>query len=81
MTVTRKYKVYHLYLVGDDSGDYLNYKDYDLSRTDVRSTHIDGYAGKNYTINAEFRAKDRLRWNYKSSTNLFIFKNFYGLDG
>ena len=58
------------------SGDYSNYKDYDLSRADVRPTHIDGYAGKSYIINAEFRAKDWLRWNYKGSTIYSYLKTF-----
>ena len=80
VTANGKEKKYHLYLLGDGSGKYSNNKDYDILKTSVNPTHIDGFAGKTYTINVEFRCKDGLRWNYKGNPNLFTFKNSYGLD-
>jgi hypothetical protein len=56
---------YHLYLKRDGNTDYSNEKDYDLNKTEVKPAHIDGIAGRIYTINVKFRTKDGLRWNYE----------------
>jgi len=72
---------YQLYLKGDGNTDYSNEKDYDLSKIEVKPTHIDGIAGRTYTINVEFRAKDGLRWNYEVDLSKFSVSNSYGLSG
>ena len=88
LTVTASYsgkdadkesKDYPLYLYGDGDDDTSNDPNIDYSKTLIEPTHIDGYAGKQYTINLEFRAKDGFRWNYWTDINLFSFENSYGL--
>ena len=88
LTVTASYsgkdadkesKDYPLYLYGDGDDDTSNDPNIDYSKTLIEPTHIDGYAGKQYTINLEFRAQDGFRWNYWTDINLFSFENSYGL--
>jgi hypothetical protein len=69
---------YQLYLKGDGDNDYSNEKDYDLNQTEVKPRYIDGIAGRVYTINVEFRAKDGLRWNYEVDLTKFSVSNSYG---
>ena len=71
---------YQLYLLGDGETDYSNLKDKNLQLTEVNPTHIDGNAGKTYTIKLEFKAPDGLRWNYWGAINSFSFTNSYGLS-
>ena len=80
VTANGKGKEYQLLLVGDGNNGASSDDDYDLSKTLVNPTHIDGYAGNVYDINVEFRTKDGLRWDKQGNTNLFTFKNSYGLD-
>jgi hypothetical protein len=69
---------YPLYLLGDKgvSPD----KNYDLTKTYVNPTYIEGIAGEQYVIDIEFRASDNLRWNYEINLELFGVSNSYGLD-
>jgi len=71
---------YPLYLVGDGDNDYSNDKDFDLSKTEVVPTHIDGFAGVTYDVLVTFKAKDGLRWNYWADKDKFSISNSYGLD-
>ena len=80
VTANGKGKEYQLLLVGDGNNGASSTDDYDLSKTYVYPTHIDGYAGEVYDVNVEFRTKDGLRWDNLGNTNLFTFKNSYGLD-
>ena len=57
--------LYPIYLTGEGEQDYSIEKDYDISKTEVKPAVINGIAGKTYSINIEFRAKDGLRWNYE----------------
>ena len=59
---------------GDNNTDYSNDQNYDISKTEVKPTKIDGIAGKIYSINIEFRASDGLRWNYNVDTSKFDIK-------
>ena len=70
---------YPIYLTGDNYTDSSNEEFYDISKTEVNPILIDGIAGKTYTINIEFRAKDGLRWNYLVDTSQF--KISYSQDG
>ena len=72
---------YQLYLLGDGETDYSNDKNYDITKTDINPTHIDGVVGKTLTINVELRASDGLRWNYEGNTYSFYISNSYGLYG
>ena len=72
-------KYYPLYLYGDGNDDASNSKDFDITKTFVDPTHINGLAGKSYDITVEFRASDGFRWNYWADITLFTFKNSYGL--
>ena len=71
---------YQLYLLSDGETDYSNLKDLDLQLTEVNPTHIDGNAGKTYTIKLEFKAPDGLRWNYWGALDSFSFTNSYKLS-
>ena len=73
-------KEYPLYLYGDGNDDCSNEENFDLTKTFIDPNHIDGFAGKAYTILFEFRAKDNLRWNYWGTINSFSFQNSYGLS-
>ena len=70
--------VYPLYLLGEK--DVSIYNDYDLSKTYINPTYIDGIAGRQYEIDIEFRAKDNLRWNYEININSFDISNSYKLN-
>ena len=70
---------YPLYLTGDGSNDTSNDPYYVINKTEVYPTHINGIAGKTYTINLEFRVKDGFRWNYEVDTSKFTFENSYNL--
>ena len=71
---------YPLHLTGDGSNDTSNDPNYVINKTEVYPTHINGIAGKTYTINLEFRVKDGFRWNYVVDPTLFTFENSYGLS-
>ena len=71
---------YQLYLLGDGETDYSNLQDLALQLTEVNPKHIDGNAGKTYTIKLEFKAPDGLRWNYWGDLNSFSFTNSYKLS-
>ena len=66
--------IYPILLKGDNNTDYSNDQNYDISKTEVKPTKIDGIAGKTYSINIEFRASDGLRWNYNVDTSKFDIK-------
>ena len=72
---------YQLYLTGDGSDDISNEPDYDIEKTEVYPTHINGVAGKTYTINIELRTANGFRWNYLVDTSKFSFSNSYNLSG
>ena len=63
--------IYSIYLTGDGDTDYSNNKNYDINKTEVKPVAINGIAGKTYSINVEFRAKDGLRWNYEVNAKNF----------
>ena len=79
-TSAGKEKTYLLFLNGDGSDDSSNKDDYDISKTYVYPTHIDGIAGKTYSINVELRASDGLRWKKRVDTSKFKLDNSYNLD-
>ena len=83
LTITDKKESveYPLYLTGDGSDDISNEPDYVIEKTEVNPTHIDGVAGKTYTINIEFRTANTFRWNYLVDTSKFSFSNSYNLSG
>ena len=78
LTVDGQYADYPLYLLGEK--DVSPYQKYDLSKTYIRPTYIDGVAGERYQIDIEFRCKDGLRWNYEVNLNSFDISNSYKLD-
>ena len=69
---------YPLYLMGEK--DVSIHKNYDISKTFVKPTYIDGVAGEKYQIDIEFRGSDGLRWNYEVNINSLEYTNSYGLD-
>ena len=69
---------YPVFLLGEK--DVSPSSSYDLSKTLVDPTYIDGIAGKQYEIFIEFRAKDGLRWNYEVNLNALEIANSYGLN-
>ena len=78
ITIADETVTYPLYLLGEK--DVSPNPDYDLLKTYVNPTFIDGIAGVQYQIDIEFRAKDNLRWNYEINLNSFAIKNSYNLD-
>ena len=69
---------YPLYLLGEkDVSPQMNY---DLTKTHIKPTYIDGVAGVRYEIDIEFRAQDNLRWNYDIILTSFGVSNSYNLD-
>ena len=70
---------YPLYLTGDGSDDTSNDPNYDIDKTEVYPTHIDGVAGKTYTVTVVFKTADGFRWNYVIDPTKFSFSNSYGL--
>ena len=70
---------YPLYLTGDGSDDTSNDPNYDIDKTEVYPTHIDGVAGKTYTVNVVFKTADGFRWNYVIDPSKFSFSNSYML--
>ena len=70
--------IYPLYLLGEK--DVSVYNDYDLTKTYINPTYINGIAGEQYEIDIEFRAKDNLRWNYEININSFEISNTYKLS-
>ena len=60
-----------LFLLGDNNTDYSNDQFYNIEKTGINPTYINGIAGKTYTINIELRASDGLRWNYKVDLSKF----------
>ena len=71
---------YPLYLTGDGSNDTTNDPNLLIDKTEVYPSHINGVAGKTYTINVEFRVNGGYRWNYDVETSKFSFSNSYGLE-
>ena len=69
---------YPLYLMGEK--DVSVHRNYDLSKTYVNPTYIEGIAGEKYQIDIEFRGSDGLRWNYEVNINSLEYTNSYGLD-
>ena len=69
--------LYPLYLTGDGSNDTTNDPNYLIEKTEVYPTHINGVAGKTYSINLEFRVDGGFRWNYEVETDKFTFSNSY----
>ena len=69
---------YPLQLLGDK--DVSTSPNYDLTKTYIKPTYIDGIAGVEYEIDIEFRASDNLRWNYEVIPSLFTISNSYNLD-
>ena len=63
---------YPIFLNSDNNTDYSNERNYDISKTEVKPTTIEGIAGKTYSINVEFRAVDGLRWNGNIELDSFI---------
>ena len=62
---------YQLNLISDYPTDHSNERNYDITKTEVKPTSINGIAGKTYTINVELRAADNLRWNGDVELNNF----------
>ena len=62
---------YQLNLISDYPTDHSNERNYDITKTEVNPTSINGIAGKTYTINVELRAADNLRWNGDVELNNF----------
>ena len=69
---------YPLYLLGDK--DVSPQTNYDLTKTHIKPTYIDGIAGVRYEIDIEFRAQDNLRWPYDIILSSFGVSNSYNLD-
>jgi len=69
---------YPLLLLGEK--DVSPNQNYDLTNTYIEPTYKEGVAGVQYEFNIEFRAKDKLRWNYAINLNSFTITNSYNLD-
>ena len=69
---------YPLLLLGEK--DVSPNQNYDLTNTYIEPTYKEGIAGVQYEFNIEFRAKDKLRWNYAVNLNSFVITNSYNLD-
>ena len=78
ITIGEESITYPLYLLGEK--DVSPSTEYDLTKTNIKPTYIDGVAGVQYEINIEFRAKDNLRWNYEIIPASFGVSNSYNLD-
>ena len=78
VTVDGELSDYPVYLMGEEG--VSPYQNYDLTKTFVKPTYIDGIAGEKYEIDIEFRAQDGLRWNYEVNINSLEYTNSYGLD-
>ena len=55
-------------------------RNYDLNNTYIESTYKEGIAGVQYEFNIEFRAKDKLRWNYEVNLGSLVITNSYKLE-
>ena len=78
ITIGDESVTYPLYLLGEkDVSPSINY---DITKTYINPTYIDGIAGVQYVIDVEFRAKDNLRWNYEIIPTSFVVSNSYNLD-
>ena len=55
-------------------------RNYDLTNTYIEPTYKEGIAGVQYEFKIEFRAKDKLRWNYQVNLNALSITNSYNLD-
>ena len=69
---------YKLLLKGDK--DVSPNRNYDLINTYIEPTYKEGIAGVQYEFKIEFRAKDKLRWNYEVNLNALSITNSYNLD-
>ena len=78
LTVDGELVKYPIYLMGEK--DVSPYQNYDLTKTFVKPTYIDGVAGEKYEIEIEFRAQDGLRWNKEVNINSLTHTNSYNLD-
>ena len=54
-------------------------RNYDLTNTYIEPTYLEGIAGVQYEFNIEFRAKDKLRWNYQVNLGSLTISNSYKL--
>ena len=70
--------VYPLLLLGEK--DVSPDRNYDLTNTYIEPTYKEGIAGVQYEFNIEFRAKDKLRWNYQVNLGSLVISNSYKLD-
>jgi hypothetical protein len=70
--------VYPLLLLGEK--DVSPNQNYDLTNTYIEPTYKEGIAGIQYEFNIEFRAKDKLRWNYQVNLGSLVIENSYKLD-
>ena len=78
LTVDGELVKYPIYLMGEK--DVSPYQNYDLSKTFVKPTYIDGIAGEQYEVEIEFRAQDGLRWNKEVNIYSLTYTNSYNLD-
>ena len=78
ITVDKKVIKYPVYLLGD--ANVSPYQNYDITKTFIKPTVVNGVAGKQNEISIEFRAKDNLRWNYQINLNSFTISNSYKLN-
>ena len=70
--------VYPLLFLGEK--DVSPDRNYDLTNTYIESTYKEGIAGVQYEFNIEFRAKDKLRWNYEVNLGSLVITNSYKLE-
>jgi hypothetical protein len=70
--------VYPLLFLGEK--DVSPDRNYDLTNTYIEPTYKEGIAGVQYEFNIEFRAKDKLRWNYQVNLGSLVITNSYKLD-
>ena len=68
---------YPLLLLGEK--DVSPDRNYDLTNTYIEPTYLEGIAGVQYEFNIEFRAKDKLRWNYQVNLGSLTISNSYKL--